>query len=178
MELDAHRRKAEDDKNFYRTKNMQLKGEIEHLLKENQKLVQEKGQTHERLTSLRTLNKQQEKKLGNLSESLNQTQPDDTERRMQQSEKWVEELEEKLNFTVEKFEEQNQRFMQCGRELAEAFETIDKQESQLDTQNNQIGVMQVEINTFKSVNLGIADSSVTEADQQIVESKGKGFTGG
>jgi|TARA_B110000285_G_C15033169_1_gene567820 hypothetical protein len=38
---------------------------------------------------------------------------------MQQNERWAEELEEKLNFTVDKFEEQNTRFMECGKELAE-----------------------------------------------------------
>ena len=52
-----------------------------------------------------------------------------TEKKMQQTEKWAEELEEKLSFTVEKFEEQNQRFMQCGRELAEAQELIEKLEN-------------------------------------------------
>ena len=105
MELDAHRRKAEDDKNFYRTKNVQLKAEIEKLVKENQKLSQERSHTNERLHSLRTLNKQHEKKLGTLSMTI--PFMDDTERRMEQSEKWAEDLEEKLNFTVEKFEEQN-----------------------------------------------------------------------
>jgi 3'-phosphoadenosine 5'-phosphosulfate sulfotransferase (PAPS reductase)/FAD synthetase len=30
-----------------------------------------------------------------------------TERKMQETEKWADELEEKLSFTVEKFEEQN-----------------------------------------------------------------------
>jgi 3'-phosphoadenosine 5'-phosphosulfate sulfotransferase (PAPS reductase)/FAD synthetase len=58
-----------------------------------------------------------------------------TERKMQETEKWAEELEEKLSFTVEKFEEQNQRFMQCGKELSEAQELIEKLESSLDETN-------------------------------------------
>jgi peptidoglycan hydrolase CwlO-like protein len=52
-----------------------------------------------------------------------------TDKRLQQAEEWAEELEEKLTFTVEKFEEQNQRFMQCGKELAEAQELIETLET-------------------------------------------------
>ena len=37
-----------------------------------------------------------------------------------------------MTFTVEKFEEQNLRFMQCGKELGEAHEQIDNMESQID----------------------------------------------
>ena len=47
---------------------------------------------------------------------------------MQQNEEWAQELEEKLNFTVEKFEEQNSRFMECGKELAEAQQLLEKYE--------------------------------------------------
>jgi len=52
-----------------------------------------------------------------------------TDKRRLQNEKWAEELEEKLTFTVEKFEEQNLRFMQCGKELGEAHEQIDQLET-------------------------------------------------
>lgn len=47
---------------------------------------------------------------------------------MQQNERWAEELEEKLNFTVDKFEEQNTRFMECGKELAECQQLLEKYE--------------------------------------------------
>ena len=39
---------------------------------------------------------------------------------MHQTEAWAQELEEKLTFTVDKFEEQNKRLLECGKELAEA----------------------------------------------------------
>ena len=52
----------------------------------------------------------------------------DTEKKLIKAEEWAEELEEKLTFTVEKFEEQNQRFMQCGKELAESQELLEKYE--------------------------------------------------
>ena len=42
MELDALRRRSEDDRNHYRNKNMQLKNEIEELLRDNNKLTKEK----------------------------------------------------------------------------------------------------------------------------------------
>ena len=42
MELDSLRRKAEEDRNFYRAKNQNFKNEIEDLVKENKKLLSEK----------------------------------------------------------------------------------------------------------------------------------------
>ena len=51
------RRKADDDRAFYRTKNESMKTEIEELIKENKKLSSERASTGERLTSLRMLNK-------------------------------------------------------------------------------------------------------------------------
>ena len=42
MELDTFRRRADDDKNQFRTKNVQLKNQIEELVKENKKLTDEK----------------------------------------------------------------------------------------------------------------------------------------
>jgi septal ring factor EnvC (AmiA/AmiB activator) len=57
MELDSLRRRAEDERNQFRTKNVQLRSEIEELIKENKKLVQEKTNTTNRLMSLRQVNK-------------------------------------------------------------------------------------------------------------------------
>ena len=57
MELDTLRRRAEDDKNHYRTKNIQYKNEIEELIKENKKLNDEKASLNLRMSSLRTVNK-------------------------------------------------------------------------------------------------------------------------
>ena len=65
MELDALRRKAEEDKNFFRGKNVQFKSEIGELVKENKKFVAEKTALGSRLQSLRNVNKQLEKKLEN-----------------------------------------------------------------------------------------------------------------
>ena len=62
MELDSLRRRSDDDKNHYRNKNMQLKTEIEELLKENKKLAKEKQSMSLRMSSLRSMNKQIEKK--------------------------------------------------------------------------------------------------------------------
>ena len=41
------------------------------------------------------------------------------------NERQLEELESKLAFTLQNFEEQNKRFEQCGQELASAYETIE-----------------------------------------------------
>ena len=57
------RRKAEEDKNFYRQKNVALRSEVGELVKENQRLITEKTAMHSRMTSLRSLNKQMEKKV-------------------------------------------------------------------------------------------------------------------
>ena len=53
----------------------------------------------------------------------------ESDKKLIKAEEWAEELVEKLTFTVEKFEEQNQRFMQCGKELAEAQELLDSHEN-------------------------------------------------
>lgn len=57
MELDALRRRADDDKNHFRIKNQQLKAEIEEIIKENKKLQDEKSSLNLRMSSLRTVNK-------------------------------------------------------------------------------------------------------------------------
>jgi len=49
MELDSLRRKAEEDRNFYRAKNVNFKNEIEELVKENKKLLAEKLTWNQRL---------------------------------------------------------------------------------------------------------------------------------
>ena len=62
---------------------------------------------------------------------------------MQKAEEWAEELEEKLTFTVEKFEEQNLRFMQCGKELAEAQELLEQFENQEEDTKEEIRVLKI-----------------------------------
>lgn len=100
MDLDALRRKAEEDKHFYRSKNQAFKVEIEELVKENKKLSSEKAQMNQRMNSLRQVNKQLTKKIENPNSSAGQA-----ELKLADSQRWAKELEEKLNFTVEKFEE-------------------------------------------------------------------------
>jgi predicted nuclease with TOPRIM domain len=65
MELDVMRRKAEEDKQHFRNKNITYKNEIEELVKTNQKLVADKNTLTARLSSLRNVNKQLETKLKN-----------------------------------------------------------------------------------------------------------------
>lgn len=57
MEMDAMRRKAEEERNFERNKNKHLRVEVEELIKENQRLNSDKIQLNTRLNSLRTLKK-------------------------------------------------------------------------------------------------------------------------
>ena len=99
MELDTLRRRAEDDKNQFRLKNNQLKTEIEDLLKENRKVATEKMTLSNRLESLRKLNKQMEKKVETMEQKPG-------------AQKFAKQLElqEKLSFTVQKFEEQKTSF--------------------------------------------------------------------
>lgn len=63
-------------------------------------------------------------------------------------------MEEKLSFTVEKFEEQNQRFMQCGRELAEAHEYIETLEAQHEEQKEENRIKKIQLTALKAENLG------------------------
>jgi predicted nucleic acid-binding Zn-ribbon protein len=74
MELDVMRRKAEEDKQHFRQKNITYKNEIEDLVKQNQKLTQEKTALTSRLQSLRSVNKQLENKLKNQMEPLKKNQ--------------------------------------------------------------------------------------------------------
>ena len=53
LELDSMRRKADEDRQFFRSKNKTYKNEIEELIKENKKLNVEKTTLNSRLTSLR-----------------------------------------------------------------------------------------------------------------------------
>lgn len=69
----------------------------------------------------------------------------DTDKKLQKAEEWAEELEEKLTFTVEKFEEQNQRFMQCGKELAEAQELLERYENQAEETNEELRVLKIQL---------------------------------
>lgn len=59
--------------------------------------------------------------------------------------------------------------MQCGKELGEAYETTEKQESEIESQNNEIKIMQAEINLFKNLNLGESEIQVTTGEEQIVQ---------
>lgn len=98
-----------------RHKNSNFKSEIEELVKENRRLTQEKDGLNQRMASLRQVNKQLGKKVDtSMNPYRQQGLVAEMEKRLEQSEKWTQELEEKLSFTVEKFEEQNQRFMECG----------------------------------------------------------------
>ena len=78
----------------------------------------------------------------------------DTEKKLIRAEEWAEELEEKLTFTVEKFEEQNQRFMQCGKELAESQELLEKYENQADEQREETRVLKIQLAALKAENIG------------------------
>ena len=78
----------------------------------------------------------------------------DTEKKLIRAEEWAEELEEKLTFTVEKFEEQNQRFMQCGKELAEAQELLEKYENQADEQREETRILKIQLAALKAENIG------------------------
>jgi len=51
------RRKAEEDKNYFRNKNISYKSEIGELVKENKKYVAERTALGSRLQSLRNVNK-------------------------------------------------------------------------------------------------------------------------
>ena len=62
MELDSLRRRSDDDKNQFRIKNNQFRTEIEELIRENKKLQIEKNTLDNRMKSLRTVNKQLEKR--------------------------------------------------------------------------------------------------------------------
>lgn len=59
---------------------------------------------------------------------------DDTDIRVVNEEQMIiiQDLEAKLKYTVTQFEEQNKKFQQCGTELAEAYQLIDKQEDQIE----------------------------------------------
>lgn len=90
MELDTLRRRAEDDKNHYRTKNIQFKAEIEDLIKENKKLNDEKASLNLRMSSLRTVNKQLDKKQQNLLQPIKSNQLyKQTEKEKNASRKWA-----------------------------------------------------------------------------------------
>ena len=51
--MDTMRRKAEEERNLERSKNKHLRVEVEELIKENQRLNQDKIQLNSRLNSLR-----------------------------------------------------------------------------------------------------------------------------
>lgn len=97
-------------------------------MKENKRLAQEKDALNARLTNLRQINRKQEKKIeqGNANKKQDKLLQE-SEKRIQHHEAWAMELEEKLAFTVDKFEEQNKRFLECGRDLAELQDQFEEQ---------------------------------------------------
>lgn len=120
MQLDTAKRKAEEDRMIFQQKNRALRAEVEELVKENKKLTGSIDGLNERLHSLRKVNKQQERRLE--SSNINMTtltgatgnnttikQPKqaylEAEKKRKKAEEWAAELEDKLAFTVEKFEE-------------------------------------------------------------------------
>ena len=108
MEIDANRRRAEEERGQLRTKNGAYRAEIEELVKENKRMIAEKTTLNSRLTSLRQLNKQLERKVDHMSQPVKQNPIYlEMEKKAGHHEKWAQDLEEKLQFTVEKFEEQN-----------------------------------------------------------------------
>lgn len=68
-----------------------------------------------------------------------------------------EELQSKLDFTVQKFEEQNKKFQECGQELAEAYETIEQQEQIIIKLKQDVKIMTDEITELKA---GIASIAI------------------
>jgi chromosome segregation ATPase len=92
-------------------------------VRDNRKFATEKEGLNQRMSSLRTVNKQLEKKAqvndASSGKSIKKELVDANDR-VKELEEWATELEDKLSFTVDKFEEQNQRFMECGKELAES----------------------------------------------------------
>lgn len=166
MELDTLRRKAEDERNQFRSKNALLRTEIEELIKENKKLAQEKENTSNRLSSLRQVNKQQIKKIESLQISQNETMMNMT----MTNERQIEDIEAKLNFTVIKFEEQNKRFQQCGQELASAYDTIEALEATVEKLKRDKKVMQAEINELRGIsNPMMGDRNLSQEDGIMVE---------
>ena len=92
-------------------------------MRDNRKFAIEKEGLNQRMSSLRTVNKQLEKKAQVNDASggkIIKKELVDANDRVKELEEWATELEDKLSFTVDKFEEQNQRFMECGKELAES----------------------------------------------------------
>jgi len=92
-------------------------------VRDNRKFATEKEGLNQRMSSLRTINKQLEKKAhvndATSGKSIKKELVDANDR-VKELEEWATDLEDKLSFTVDKFEEQNQRFMECGKELAES----------------------------------------------------------
>ena len=92
-------------------KNRSLRHEIEELVRENRKLVQEKDGLNSRLGSLRGHNKQLEKKVRADADDKGpkavKRELMEAQGRIKELEEWATELEDKLSFTVDKFEEQN-----------------------------------------------------------------------
>lgn len=89
----------------------------------------DKAQTEARMATLRQLNKQQQRKLQDQSMSANFMVE---EQKTSELETRAAEAEAKLKFAMDQFEEQNRKFQQCGQELAEAYETIERHEAQVE----------------------------------------------
>lgn len=55
---------------------------------------------------------------------------------------------------MEKFEEQNLRFMQCGKELGEAHEQIDKLEAQIEELTEEKRILIARLKVLQCENIG------------------------
>ena len=90
-------------------KNRTLRAEVEELVKENRKFSQDKEGLDSRMMNLRKMNKQLEKKMEVQSKDAapKTAKRDliDAQSRINELEDWTAELEDKLSFTVDKFEE-------------------------------------------------------------------------
>lgn len=74
MELESLRRKLEEDRNFHKSKTKTMQQEVDGYIRENQRLVQEKEALNARLSSLRQLNRRQEKKIEQGNFTMKQSQ--------------------------------------------------------------------------------------------------------
>lgn len=90
----------------------------------------EKAQTDARMATLRQLNRQQQRKLED--QSMSATILAEEESKTNDLQLRAAEAETKLKFAMDQFEEQNRKFQQCGQELAEAYETIERHEAQVE----------------------------------------------
>lgn len=146
MELDNLKRKAEVERNVFKSKMQALKTEVESLQKEFEKSEQLRIALKGQMATMKQTNKNLEKKVADLRQPVKRSsRVINEEKKPVPVSKQVQELEEKLNFTVEKFEEQNQKFLQCGRDLVDAHSLIELQALELAEAHKEIKVLKEEL---------------------------------